>query len=85
MRDRDDGWIDIRELAPAREGKYLVCCPSGEPGNPLITTAWYDPTDRLAGEPACWSLIHPYWAEAIRWWLEIPRPPAEVDDPGEGG
>jgi hypothetical protein len=63
-------WISVEYRLPETEGKVLVHCPSADPDNPLITTAWFHP------EEGGWTLIHAYWIPAIRHWMPLPPPPA---------
>ncbi len=60
-------WIPVAERLPEKEGKYLVCCPSLDPGNPPLMCVWFDPDYG-------WYSTE-MWAKAVTHWMPLPEPP----------
>lgn len=65
---RAAGWVSVAERLPTGDGKVIVHCPSADPAEPLIATAWYNPESG-------WSLLPEAWIGAIDHWMRLPEPP----------
>ena len=70
LSDLNNGWNDVQEDIPERDGVVLVYCPSQHPEKGLTALAWYNPEKG-------WSQMPNVWLRAITHWQPIPSPPVK--------
>lgn len=62
-------WFHVAKALPAKEGRYLVLTPTGDPACPLIEMAWW------GSESERWVIIGDRWLTSVTHWMELPPPP----------